>query len=46
MMALKKNDFIELEFIAKVKENGIIFDTNVNAKAKEIGVEEVKPLKV
>jgi len=42
---LKKNDFIELEFLAKVKD-GQIFDTNIKEKAKELGVEDTKPLKV
>ncbi|MEA3329558.1 MAG: FKBP-type peptidyl-prolyl cis-trans isomerase [Nanoarchaeota archaeon] len=34
----KKNDFIELEFVGKVKD-GEIFDTNIPEKAKEIGLQ-------
>jgi len=46
MMILKKNEFIDLEFTARIKETGIIFDTNVKANAKEVGLEEVRPLRV
>ncbi len=35
---MKKNDFIELEFIGKEK-NGEVFDTNIPSEAKKIGLE-------
>lgn len=37
-MALKKNDFIELEYIGKVKD-GEIFDTNIKSEAKKINLD-------
>ncbi|OIO41747.1 hypothetical protein COU56_02985 [Candidatus Pacearchaeota archaeon CG10_big_fil_rev_8_21_14_0_10_31_9] len=37
MEKVKKNDFIELEFIGKVK-NGEVFDTNISEEAKKIGL--------
>jgi len=41
---LNKNDFIELEFIGRVK-NGEIFDTNIPEEAKKINLElETRPL--
>lgn len=41
---LNKNDFIELEFIGRVK-NGEIFDTNIKEEAKKINLElESRPL--
>lgn len=40
----KKNDFVELEFIGRVK-NGEIFDTNIKEEAKKINLEiDTKPL--
>ena len=40
----QKNDFIELEFIGKVKD-GNIFDTNIKEEAKKINLElETRPL--
>lgn len=36
-MALKKNDFVEIEFIGKTKE-GEIFDTNIKSEAEKIGL--------
>lgn len=43
-MALKKNEFIELEFIGKVK-GGDIFDTNIKEEAKKIELDlETRPL--
>ena len=43
-MALQKNDFVELEFIGKVK-GGDIFDTNIKEEAKKINLElESRPL--
>jgi len=44
---IKKNDFIEIEFTAKIKESGEIFDTNVKESAKkasfQINEEGLKP---
>jgi len=37
MEKVKKNDFIELEFMGKVK-NGEVFDTNISEEAKKIGL--------
>lgn len=43
MEKTQKKDFIELEFIAKVKD-GEVFDTNINEEAKKIGLKiENKP---
>jgi len=43
-MTIKKNDFVEIEFIAKVK-NGEVFDTNISSEVKKAGLElkNVKP---
>ena len=40
---VKKNNFIELEFTAKL-EDGTIFDTNIPEQAKKLNIKEVKPL--
>jgi FKBP-type peptidyl-prolyl cis-trans isomerase 2 len=41
---LKKNDFIELEFVGRVK-NGEIFDTNIKEEAEKISLEiQERPL--
>ncbi|MFA5019503.1 MAG: peptidylprolyl isomerase [Candidatus Pacearchaeota archaeon] len=37
MSLTKKNDFIEIEFIGRVKD-GEVFDTNVPSEAKKIGI--------
>lgn len=44
-MAIKNGDFIEIEFVAKVK-GGEVFDTNIKAEAEkaELNIKEVKPL--
>ncbi|PIU76133.1 peptidylprolyl isomerase [Candidatus Pacearchaeota archaeon CG06_land_8_20_14_3_00_35_12] len=42
-MQIKKNDFIELEFTAKVKETGEVFDSTSLTKG---GKTETKPLKI
>ena len=44
-MALKKNDFIEIDFTAKL-EDGTIFDTTRKADLEkaELNIKEVKPL--
>ncbi len=42
-MVVKSKDFIEIEFVAKVKD-GEIFDTNIPEEAKKVGL-EVKNLK-
>lgn len=47
---IKKNDFIELDFTAKIKETGNVFDTTLMEEAKKAGLpadaEEIKPLKI
>jgi FKBP-type peptidyl-prolyl cis-trans isomerase SlyD len=45
-MAIKKKDFVELEFTGKIKESGQIFDTTKDEDAKKMGAENVKPLKI
>lgn len=43
-LMIKKNDFIDLEYIGKVK-NGEIFDTNIKSEAEKINLEiETRPL--
>ena len=37
-MGLKNNDFIELDFIGKIKETGEIFDTTIEEEAKKAGL--------
>jgi len=41
MEKIQKNDFIQLEFTAKVNDN--IFDTNISEDAEKAGLKEVKP---
>jgi len=45
-MALKKNDFIEIEFTGKITDGGEIFDTNIEADAKKanLDIKNIKPL--
>jgi FKBP-type peptidyl-prolyl cis-trans isomerase 2 len=44
IMALKKGDFIEIEFTGKIKEEGEIFDTNIEADAKKANLKiDCKP---
>ena len=38
-MATKKHDFVEIEFLARNLGNNEIFDTNIPAEAKKIGLE-------
>ena len=44
-MAIKKGDFIEIEFTGKIKEDGEVFDTNVKKVAEEnkFNTENIKP---
>ncbi len=44
-MAIKKNDFIEVEFTGKITGTDEIFDTNIEADAKKAGMElkNIKP---
>lgn len=44
-MAVKKNDFIEIEFTGKIADSGEIFDTNIESVAKDAKLEskDVKP---
>ena len=42
---LKKNDFIELEYVGKIKDSGLVFDTNIEKEAKEINLDiKTRPL--
>jgi FKBP-type peptidyl-prolyl cis-trans isomerase 2 len=43
-MKTNKGDFVEIEYIGKIKDNGEIFDTNIEKEAKKIGAKDVKPL--
>ncbi len=43
-MKTKKGDFVEIEYIGKIKDNGEVFDTNIEKEAKKIGAKDVKPL--
>lgn len=47
---IKKKDFIVLDFTAKVKETGSVFDTTLPEEAKKAGLPvkagEIKPLKI
>ena len=45
-MAVKNNDFIEIEFTGKISDTGEIFDTNIEKVAKDADLEtkNVKPL--
>jgi|SRR3989344_1119692 len=43
-MSIKKNDFVEIEFIGKIKETGEVFDTNIEKEAKKAGL-DLKNLK-
>ena len=51
-MTIKKNYFVEMDFIAKVEETGEIFDTTLESEAKKAGLfnenekDKFKPLKV
>ena len=44
---LNKNDFVELDFTGRIKDNGI-FDTSIKENAREAGLDEKKcrPLKI
>ncbi|MBC7097192.1 MAG: peptidylprolyl isomerase, partial [Methanobacteriales archaeon] len=37
-MAVKKGDFIRLEFTGRIKETGEVFDTTIEDVAKESGL--------
>ncbi len=47
---IKKNDFVEVDFIAKIKETGKVFDTTLLEEAKKAALPakegELKPLKI
>ncbi len=43
---INKGDFVELDFVAKIKETNEIFDTTKEEEAKKIGIEKVKPLRI
>ncbi len=38
-MAVKKGDFVRLEFIGRIKETGEVFDTTIEEVAKETGLQ-------
>jgi len=42
---VKKNDFVELDFSAKLKESGKIFDTTIPSEAEKAGIPNFKDLK-
>lgn len=42
---LRKRDFVELEYIGKLKDTGLIFDTNIEEEAKKINLNiKTRPL--
>lgn len=43
IMAVKKNDFVEIEFIGRIKDSREIFDTNIKKEAEKLNA-NVKPL--
>lgn len=47
-MAIKKGDFVEIDFVGRVKASNAIFDTSIEAEAKKAGMynekETYKPL--
>jgi len=47
-MSIKKNDFVEIEFIAKVKDSGEVFDTNIKPEAEKakLNIKEILPLAI
>ena len=47
MQKVQKNDFVELEFVARVKESGEIVDITSKEKAKELGINDknINPIK-
>jgi len=47
-MAIKKGQFIELDFTGRIKDSGEIFDTTFPKDAKSIGMksEELRPMKI
>jgi len=45
-MTLKEKQFVEIDFTGIVKDTGEIFDTTDPKKAKSIGSENAKPLKI
>ena len=44
-MAIKKNDFVEIEFTGSISGTGEVFDTNVKKDAERAGLEikDIKP---
>lgn len=45
MEKTKKNDFVEIEFLGRIKDTGEIFDTNIKKEAEKINLQaEIKPL--
>lgn len=47
-MAIKKNDFIEIEFTGKLKDSEEIFDTNIKSDAEksDLNIKDIKPFKM
>lgn len=48
MEKTKKDDFVEIEFVARIKDSGTVFDTNISEEAQKAGLphEKLKPLKI
>ena len=44
-MAIKKNDFVEIEFTGKIKDTNQVFDTTIKADAEKanLKIKEIKP---
>ena len=45
---IKKNDFVEIDFTARIKETDIVFDTTLieDAKKANLPTEKIKPLRI
>jgi FKBP-type peptidyl-prolyl cis-trans isomerase 2 len=43
---IKKKDFVEIDFIGKIKESGQVFDATIKQEAEKLGVKDSKPIKV
>jgi FKBP-type peptidyl-prolyl cis-trans isomerase 2 len=39
---IKKGDFVELDYTAKIKNNDIVFDTTIESDAKKFGIHSTK----
>ncbi len=45
-MSVQKKQFIEMEFVGKLKDSGEVFDTSDPKKAAALGLKNIKPAKI